>query len=153
MWRDIEFDDTIDKRKSGNSPNKRQFNVRTSWACSYMPTLDDAKAMVIELAKRFGWGISEEHVATKIFYAVIELGEAGNAWKHRGDKEWLERELSVSSMKDLRRHVAEELIDAIFYCLNGIYCLDPSINVDEEFERKWRINYKRGRRYIDDREL
>lgn len=117
-----------------------------------MPTLDEAKNMVVKLAQRFGWGISRKHVATKIFYAILELGEAGDAWKHRGDMEWLKRELGISSEEELIRHVAEELIDAIFYCLNGIYCLDPSISVDEEFDRKWRINLKRGRTYIDDQE-
>ena len=117
-----------------------------------MPSFDEAKCKVIELAKMFGWGISREHVATKIFYALIELGEAGDAWKHRGDKEWLKQKLDIATEEELTKHVAEELVDAIFYCLNGIYCLDPSIDVDKEFDRKWRINLERGRTYQDDRE-
>jgi len=117
-----------------------------------MPSLNEAKEKVIELAKRFGWGISREHVATKILYAVIELGEAGDAWKHRGDTAWLKRKLDIATEEELTQHVAEELVDAIFYCLNGIYCLDPHIDVDAEFERKWRINLARGRTYQDDHE-
>jgi NTP pyrophosphatase (non-canonical NTP hydrolase) len=117
-----------------------------------MPTLNEAKDKVIDLAKRFGWGISREHVGTKIFYAIIELGEAGDAWKHRGDKEWLKRELNVSTDEELTTHVAEEFIDTIFYCLNGLYCLDPALDVDEAFDRKWQINLARGRTYVDDYE-
>ena len=117
-----------------------------------MPTLNDAKDQVIALAKQFGWGISREHVATKIYYAIIELAEAGDAWKHRGDPAWLERELHVSTDRELMDHVAEELIDTIFYCLNGLYCLDPALDVDAAFTRKWQINRERGRTYVDDHE-
>jgi len=117
-----------------------------------MSTLNEAKDKVIELAKRFGWGISREHVATKIFYAIIELGEAGDAWKHRDDKGWLKQELNIVTEEELTEHVAEELIDTIFYCLNGLYCLDPDLDVDKAFDRKWRINLERGRTYVDDRE-
>ena len=117
-----------------------------------MPTLEEAKANVIELAKKFGWGTKKEHVATKIYYAMIELGEAGDAWKHRGDKEWLKRELNVTSEEELAKHITEEFIDTIFYCLNGIYCLNPNIDVDQEFEKKRKINLQRGRTYIDDNE-
>jgi hypothetical protein len=122
-----------------------------------MPTLNEAKDKVIELAKRFGWGISQEHVGTKIFYAIIELGEAGDAWKHRGDKEWLKRELKVSTDEEFTAHVAEEFIDTIFYCLNGLYCLDPTLDVDnldvdKAFDRKWKVNLERGRTYVDDNE-
>lgn len=116
-----------------------------------MPTLNQAKEKIIKLAKKFGWGISRAHVATKIYYAMIELGEAGDAWKHRNDKEWLKQELNISTEKELNMHMVEELIDAIFYCLNGIYCLDPNIDVDQEFERKWRINLERKRTYINDK--
>jgi NTP pyrophosphatase (non-canonical NTP hydrolase) len=117
-----------------------------------MPTLNEAKGKVIELAKRFGWGISRKHVATKIFYAIIELGEAGDAWKHREDKEWLKQELNIATDEELTEHVAEELIDTIFYCLNGLYCLNPTLDVDKAFDRKWRINLERGRTYVDDRQ-
>lgn len=117
-----------------------------------MPILNEAKERVIELARKFGWGTSREHVATKIYYAMIELGEAGDAWKHRDDEEWLRRELNIHTEEELTKHVAEELTDAIFYCLNGIYCLDPNIDVDREFDRKWRTNLERGRTYIDDQE-
>ncbi len=117
-----------------------------------MTTLNEAKKMVIDLARKFGWGTKSEHVATKIYYAMIELGEAGNAWKHRSDKEWLKRELNIRTEENLKRHITEEFIDTIFYCLNGIYCLDPNIDVDQEFDKKWKINLERGRTYIDDHE-
>jgi NTP pyrophosphatase (non-canonical NTP hydrolase) len=117
-----------------------------------MPTLNEARNKILDLAKQFGWGISKDHLATKIFYAMIELGEAGDAWKHRGDREWLQRELNLATEQDLTRHVAEELIDAIFYCLNGLHCLDPQIDIDHEFNKKWEKNRQRGRTYIDDHE-
>lgn len=117
-----------------------------------MPSLNEAKNKIIELANKFGWGRSREHVATKIYYAMIELGEAGDAWKHRDDPEWLKQKLNINNDAELTKHVAEELIDAIFYCLNGVYCLDPNINVDQEFDRKWNINLNRGRIYMDDQQ-
>jgi NTP pyrophosphatase (non-canonical NTP hydrolase) len=119
---------------------------------SSMPTLNEARDRIIDLAKQFGWGISKTHLATKIFYAMIELGEAGDAWKHRGDEDWLKRELHLSTEQELTNHIVEELIDTIFYCLNGLYCLDPNIDIDYEFDKKWKNNLKRGRTYIDDHE-
>jgi NTP pyrophosphatase (non-canonical NTP hydrolase) len=115
-------------------------------------TLNKAKEMINELAIHFGWGNTEEHIATKIYYAMIELGEAGDAWKHRGDEKYLFEELNIVGEEELADHIIEELIDAIFYCLHGIHCVDPNRNVDDEFMKKWKINSIRGRTYLDDSE-
>ncbi len=80
------------------------------------------------------------------------IGDARHADDTKSDKEWLKRELNIRTEENLKRHITEEFIDTIFYCLNGIYCLNPNIDVDQEFEKKWKINLQRGRTYIDDNE-
>jgi len=106
--------------------------------------------MIAHLARRLNWGNSRRHVATKIFYAIIELAEAGDVWKHRGDAKWLKEHYGIKSKKQLNAYMHEELIDAIFYCLHAIHCLNPSLDPDAEFIRKWNINAARKRHYIDD---
>lgn len=110
-----------------------------------MPSLKDCQEMIQKLAQEKGWG---EDVGTKIFYAMIELGEAGDVWKHRADSKYLMEKVDVlGRWKDL---IAEELIDTIFYCLHGLLCLNPKLNPDELFDEKLRKNRKRNRIYIDD---
>ena len=103
--------------------------------------------MIVDLAKKKGWG---EDPATKIYYGMIELGEAGDAWKHRANHEYLERSLGITSDEELRLHIAKELIDAILYCLHGIHYIDPNISADEIFLLKMKENEERSRVYIDD---
>jgi len=104
--------------------------------------------MIAELAEEKGWGCD---VSTKIYYAMIELGEAGDIWKHREDKEYL-KNLKIPNVYGtvFELAVAEELIDTIFYCLHALYCLNPSLNVDQLFEYKFNVNTKRNRFYADD---
>lgn len=113
-----------------------------------MPTLDEAKKLIGELAEKKGWGSDP---ATKIYYAMIELGEAGDVWKHREDLEYLS-ELGLTQ-QEVPYAVAEELIDALFYCLHGLMCIDPDISADDLFMMKLRVNEGRGRIYVDDKEM
>ncbi len=110
-----------------------------------MPTLDEAKKLIRELAEDKGWGTNP---ATKIYYAMIELGEAGDLWKHRDDHDYLLR-LGLTP-KDVPHAVGIELIDAIFYCLHGMLCIDPDISVDAMFMSKLKVNIERKRIYADD---
>jgi len=111
-----------------------------------MPTLEKCKQMIAELAEEKGWGCN---VATKIYYAMIELGEAGDMWKHRDDKYYLLNELTINP-EDLDKLIAIELIDAIYYCLHALHCLNPNINPDNIFKYKYNTNKKRNRFYADD---
>ena len=111
-----------------------------------MPTLDEAKDLIWKLGKEKGWG---EELGTKIYYAMIELGEAGDIWKHRDDEEYL---TSIGlSLEDVTPAIMEELIDALFYILHGMMCLDPGVSADEAFLMKLDKNYKRNRVYADDK--
>lgn len=107
-----------------------------------MVTLNDGLRQIAELGKAKDWG---EDIATKIYYAMIELGEAGDIWKHRGDFFYLQKiGLTPDKVSDA---VAEELINAILYCLHGLYCIefhDP----DWLFDYKMGINEKRSRIYM-----
>jgi len=110
-----------------------------------MPTLDKCKQMIAELAEKKGWGCD---VATKIYYAMIELGEAGDLWKHRDDMGYL-MNLNIEP-KNLDTEIAIELIDTIYYCLHALHCLNPHINPDNIFKYKYNVNEKRQRVYVDD---
>lgn len=109
-----------------------------------MVTLNEGLRKISELAERKKWG---QDIATKIYYAMIELGEAGDIWKHRGDFFYLQKiGLTPAQVNDA---VAEELIDTILYCLHGLHCIgfyDP----DWLFDYKMEINEKRDRIYNDD---
>ena len=109
-----------------------------------MPSLKECKEMIAKLAEAKKWG---SKVETKIFYAMIELGEAGDIWKHRGDKKYLDS----LGIQDLKEAVAEELIDTIFYCLHALHCLDSNLDPDELFIMKYNKNKSRERVYVDDR--
>lgn len=111
-----------------------------------MPTLDECMEMVWKLGKEKKWGTD---VATKIYYAMIELGEAGDIWKHRGDTEYLKQLGLDESM--INGAIAEELIDTIYYCLHAMRCLSEFISPDEIFLNKHRKNKKRKRVYLDDK--
>ncbi len=113
-----------------------------------MPTFDEAKKLISELAKKKGWGSDP---ATKIYYAMIELGEAGDVWKHRDDPKYLS-EMDLTQ-EQVPQAVAIELIDALFYCLHGLLCIDPSISADKLFMTKLAINESRKRTYVDDMEV
>ena len=112
-----------------------------------MPTLDETKSLIWQLSKKKGWG---EEVATKIYYAMIELGEAGDCWKHRGDPEYLMNNLKIT-VDEVPDYMMEEFIDALFYIFHAMMCLDPDLSADEAFQRKFKINENRNRVYVDDK--
>lgn len=109
-----------------------------------MPSLNDYKILHMNQSDRKGWG---RDVATKIYYAMIELGEAGDAWKHRGDKEYLKN----AGIENLVEHMKMEFIDTILYCINGLYCLDEMVDIDKLVLDKMTVNENRNRIYIDDK--
>jgi len=117
-----------------------------------MPTLSGCKQLIDRLAINLGWGRTIKHFDTKLWYAVIELGEAGDLWKHREDAKYLREEHHIETYEQLEKALSQEIIDVIFYCLHALQCLNPNINPDAEFMDKWRINAKRKRIYIDDAE-
>lgn len=117
-----------------------------------------------ELGKKFGWG---RDPSTKIYYAMIELAEAGDAWKHRGDLKWMRRQPWFKEPEyvnpdghthgygkyidfGLGEHMLEELMDAIFYCLDAMSCINQYKDPDEIFELVWEKNNNRNRVYVDD---
>ena len=112
-----------------------------------MPTLDECKELIWQLGEEKGWG---KEVATKIYYGMIELGEAGDLWKHREDWDYL-KSIGIEDEADLENHMAMEFIDTIFYCLHALRCLNPYLSVDEIFLSKFDINVRRNRVYADDR--
>lgn len=105
-----------------------------------MPTLEECKGMVADLAEAKGWGHDPN---IKFLYAVSEIGEAVNLWKHRAETTGFD----VSGVP----RVMEEIIDAIYYLLHAAHCIDPKTNLDEIFLNKHTVNVKRERQYIDDR--
>ena len=112
-----------------------------------MPTLDEGIKIISTLADKKGWG---EDVATKIYYGMIELGEAGDLWKHREDLDYLKKiGISPEQVKDA---IAEELIDTILYCLHGFHCIGL-YDADRRFHEKMGINEKRNRIYADDNRI
>ncbi len=132
-----------------------------------MPTLREAMLKIQELKEIFGWGSDP---GTKIFYGMIEMAEAGDVWKHRGDPEyiaeqtwWLKKYAPLvmgsrpaSSFVEewqVIDHMMEELIDGIFYCLDAMASLNIDVDPDEEFLKKWNENKRRGRKYLDDKRL
>ena len=110
-----------------------------------MPTLNEGIKLIRGLADEKGW---DNDIATKIYYGMIELGEAGDTWKHRGDPDYLKEKLGITP-EEVPSAVAEELIDTILYCLHGFSCIGIH-NADELFEIKMGINKLRNRIYLDD---
>ena len=93
---------------------------------------------VVELERIKGWG---SDVGIKIYYAILELAEAGQIWKHRENKDFDSKAL------------VEELIDAFFYILEAAYHVDPNIDLDTMFDYKFDLNLRRNRVYPDDRRM
>lgn len=110
-----------------------------------MVTLNEGIKRIQTLGDIKGWG---NDVATKIYYAIIELAEAGDAWKHRDDEGYLKNELGITK-EQLPEHMAEEFIDAILYCLHGFHCIG-FYDADYMFDCKMEKNKKRNRVYTDD---
>jgi len=110
-----------------------------------MVTLNDGIRRISQLADEKDW---DNDIATKIYYGMIELGEAGDIWKHRGDKKHLKEKLGITP-EQVVDAIAEELIDAILYCLHGFRCIE-FYDADYLFDEKMKTNQKRNRVYLDD---
>ena len=110
-----------------------------------LPTFNEAMAKIAKLGDKKGWG---KEIGTKIYYGMIELAEGGDAWKHRGDPEYLKNELGIT-IDELPEYIGEELIDTMFYCLHAFYCLGLT-DADAMFEYKLNKNIKRNRIYVGD---
>ena len=111
-----------------------------------MPSLETCKNLIKEISEVKGWG---NDPSTKIFYAMIELGEAGDVWKHRGDEGYLEG-IGIHNEQEFNDFICEELIDTLFYVLDCFSCIDSKINPDDCFNKKLSKNWKRDRVYLDD---
>lgn len=96
-----------------------------------MPSLQEARKKVGELVVTKGFGNSEDDIPKKLLFAFIELGEASDSWKKGRPRE----------------ETVEELIDVIFYVLDASRLIAPSVDMDEEFEKKWAKNMGRPHRY------
>ena len=110
-----------------------------------MPTLNEGIEQITAMALEKGW---DHDIATKIYYAMIELAEAGDLWKHREDIKYLkERGLTPEQVPEA---VGVELIDAILYCMHGFSCIGIT-DADSLLDRKMKVNGARNRIYADDR--
>ncbi|MDH5703264.1 MAG: hypothetical protein OEY99_03540 [Aigarchaeota archaeon] len=105
-----------------------------------MPTLEECKKMVADVADEKGWGRDPN---IKFLYAVTEIGEAVNLWKHRAEA----GDFQVSGIPK----IMEEIIDSVYYMLHAAYCIDPKTNLDEIFLEKHAVIMRRQREYVDDR--
>ena len=110
-----------------------------------MVTLNEGIKQITEMANQKNWG---DDIATKIYYGMIELAEAGDAWKHRDDEDYLKNELGITK-EQLPEHIAEELIDCILYCLHGFHCIG-FYDADYIYDKKMDKNRGRNRVYTDD---
>jgi NTP pyrophosphatase (non-canonical NTP hydrolase) len=96
-----------------------------------MPTLEEARRKVGELVVAKGFGNTKDEISNKLLFAFIELGEASDSWK-KGKPE---------------SEIIEELVDVIFYILDASRLIDPSVDLDDVFERKLAKNFARPHRY------
>ncbi len=96
-----------------------------------MPSLQEARRKVGELVVAKGFGNTEKDIPSKLLFAFIELGEAGDSWKKGKPK----------------HETIEELIDVIFYVLDASRLIDPEVDMDREFEKKWAKNMGRPHQY------
>jgi NTP pyrophosphatase (non-canonical NTP hydrolase) len=93
--------------------------------------LEEMKKEIESLVIKKGFYNKLEDIPKKLLFAFIELGEASDAWK-KGETE---------------EKIAEELIDVIFYLLDASRLACPSINMDENFQKKLNKNLSRPYRY------
>jgi NTP pyrophosphatase (non-canonical NTP hydrolase) len=93
--------------------------------------LEEMKKEIEKLVIQKGFYNKPEDAAKKLLFAFIELGEASDAWKKGKSEE----------------HIAEELIDVIFYVLDASRLLCPTMNMDQMFLRKLAKNKRRSYQY------
>ena len=90
--------------------------------------LEEMKKEIENLVVEKGLYNRPEDVPKKLFFAFIELGEAGDNWKKGRSEE----------------EIAEKLIDVIFYVLDASRLACPSVSIDVMFMRsaRWRKTRK-----------
>jgi hypothetical protein len=115
-----------------------------------MPTLTEMQRSIGELVFMKGFGNAPEDFPQKLFFALIELGEAGNTWKKGMRLVGPETEKPFKTVEELRAGIAEEIIDAIFYELDAMRVYVPEQNPDEVFLKKLTKNMGREHRYGED---
>jgi len=109
-----------------------------------MVTLNEGIKVINELSNLKGWN---RNVDTKIYYAILELGEAGNAWKHRDNPKILMKDYGITP-DDVPRFVANEIIDTFQFLFDCLHCLGI-YNADELFNEKIEVILNRNRIYPD----
>jgi NTP pyrophosphatase (non-canonical NTP hydrolase) len=104
-------------------------------------SFNEAKELVKKLVKEKNFPRDGKAPSQKLLWAFVELGEAADAYK-KG--------------KDLKI-VVEELVDTMFYILDFIGLVENmekiTLDVDNLFMKKWKINMNRPRCYGQIREL
>jgi NTP pyrophosphatase (non-canonical NTP hydrolase) len=96
-----------------------------------VPSLEEARRKIGDLVVAKGFGNTKDDIPSKLLFAFIELGEAGDSWKKGRPSE----------------ETAEELVDVIFYVLDASRLIAPDSNMDEVFEKKWEKNMGRPFQY------
>jgi len=106
-----------------------------------MVSFNEAKELVKKLVKEKNFPRDNKALSQKLLWAFVELGEAADAYKKGKDLEI----------------VIEELIDTMFYILDFIGLVENikgiTLDVDNLFMEKWKINMNRPRYYGQIREL
>ena len=102
-----------------------------------------------ELVKVKGFGNTSADFEHKLFFAFLELGEAGDLWK-KGPEKALNKGQPFASKEEWEDALVEELIDVMFYVIDGARVLMPGKNLDEAFEKKLTKNWGRPHRYGED---
>jgi NTP pyrophosphatase (non-canonical NTP hydrolase) len=93
--------------------------------------LEEMKKQIETLVITKGFYNKPEDIPKKLLFALIELGEASDAWKKGLPEE----------------KIAEELIDVIFYVLDASRLACPNMNMDEVFKKKLDKNLNRSFQY------
>ena len=114
-----------------------------------MPTLKECMKAIRVLVKEKGHEDNLDDFFKKLFFAIIELGEAGDIWKKHGFGKMIEHKGETVLSETI---IAEELIDVMFYVLDafGLMHRDASCKVlspDEVFLKKLEKNMGREFRY------
>lgn len=113
-----------------------------------MPTLNEGIEIIHKLSDLKGWN---SDVSTKIYYAILELGEAGNVWKHRDNPKVLLEDFGITP-GEVPGYVAKEIIDTFQFLFDGLHCLGI-VDADAFFMEKVEIIKGRDRVYPDNTRL
>lgn len=108
--------------------------------------LNEMRNEIDRLVKQKGWGNNYYFFPFKLFYAMLELSEAGEMWK-KGKDTWQNGKWKNKSQKEWEAKLAEELIDVIFYILDASRLACSNIDMDKIFEYKLEKNFNRKYQY------